>query len=31
MRGSIPGVEEETHFSSNLDSSGKGTGVQSVL
>ena len=27
----IPGVEEETYFSSHLDSSGQGTGVHSVL
>ena len=31
MRGGIPGVEEETYFSSHLDSYGQGTGVHSVL
>ena len=33
MRGGIPGVEEETYFSSHLDSpeQGQGTGVHSVL
>ena len=31
MRGDIPGVEEETYFSSYLDSLGQGTGVHSVL
>ena len=31
MRGVILGVEEETYFSSHLDSSGQGTGVHSVL
>ena len=31
MRGGIPGIEEETYFSSYLDSSGQGTGVYSVL
>ena len=31
MRGGIPGVEEEAHFSSYLDSPGQGTLVHSVL
>ena len=31
MRGGIPGVEEETYFSSYLDSPGQGTGVHSVF
>ena len=31
MRGGILGVEEETYFSSHLDSSGQGTGVHNVL
>ena len=31
MQGGIPGVEEETYFSSCLDSAGQGTGVHSVL
>ena len=31
MQGGIPGVEEETNFSSHLDSPGQGTGVHSVL
>ena len=31
MRGGIPEVEEETYFSSHIDSSGQGTGVHSVL
>ena len=31
MQGSIPGVEEEAYYSSNLDSPGQGTGVHSVL
>ena len=31
MRGGIPGVVEETYFSSHLDSPGQGTGVHSVL
>ena len=31
MRGGIPRVEEETYFSSHLDSPGQGTGVHSVL
>ena len=30
MRGDIPRVENETYFSSHLDSSGHGTGVHSV-
>ena len=31
MRGGIAGGEEETYFSSHLDSSGLGIGVHSVL
>ena len=31
MKGGIPGVEEETYFSSYLDSPGQGKGVHSVL
>ena len=32
MRGGIPGVEEETYFSSLLDSSGQGTrGTQCIV
>ena len=31
MRGGIPRVEEETYFSSHLDSPGQATGVHSVL
>ena len=31
MREGIPGVEEETYFSSHLDGFGQGTGVHSVL
>ena len=31
MRGGIPEVEEETYFSSYLDSPEHGTGVHSVL
>ena len=31
MLGGIPGVEEETYFSSHLDSPGQGTEVHSVL
>ena len=31
MRGGILGFEEETYFSSYLDSLGQGTGVHSVL
>ena len=31
MCGGIPGVEEETYFSSYLDSPGQGTGVHNVL
>ena len=31
MRGGILGVEEETYFSSHLDSPGQGTGVHNVL
>ena len=31
MRRGIPGVEEETYFSSHFDSSGQGTGIHSVL
>ena len=31
MRGGIPGVKEETYFSSYFDSLGQGTGVHSVL
>ena len=31
MRGGIPGVEEETYFSSHLDSLGQGTGVHCIV
>ena len=31
MRGGITGVEEETYFSSHLDSLGQGTRVHGVL
>ena len=31
MQGGIPGVEEETYFSSYFDSPGQGTGVHRVL
>ena len=31
MLGGIPRVEEETYFSSYLDSTGQGTGVHNVL
>ena len=31
MQGGIPGVEEETYYSSYLDSPGQGTRVHSVL
>ena len=31
MLGGLPGVEEETYFSSHLDSSGQGIGIHSVL
>ena len=31
MLGGIPGVEEETYFSSYLDSLGQGTGLHNVL
>ena len=31
MRGGIPGIEEEAHYYSYLDSPGQGIGVHSVL